>query len=64
MKNKKDRQIPAATFRKYGKLFAEGVIKDEYAVELSALLFLMAADVEFHNELEKDWDDWYEGPIH
>ena len=61
MKNKKDRQIPAATFRKYGKLFAEGVIKDEYAIELSALFFLMAADIEFHDELEKDWDDLWLG---
>ena len=27
------------------RLFAEGVIKDEYAMELAALFFLMAADI-------------------
>lgn len=64
MKKKNERSIPAATFRKYGKAFAEGKIKDEYAVELSALFFLMAADIEFHDELSEVWDDWYEGPIH
>jgi hypothetical protein len=37
--------------------------KDEYAPELAHLLFLMAADVEFHNQLAETWDDWYEGPI-
>ena len=63
-KKKHERSIPASTFRKYGKLFAEGKLEDEYALELSALFFLMAADVEFHDELAKDWDDWYEGPIH
>ena len=63
-KKKNERSIPAGTFRKYGKAFAEGHIRDEYAMELSALFFLMAADVEFHDELERDWDDWYEGPIH
>ena len=61
---KKERSVPASTFRKYGKLFAEGKLEDEYALELSALFFLMAADIEFHDELAKDWDDWYEGPIH
>ena len=62
--SKKDRQIPIETFEKYAKLFAEGKIEDEYAMELSALFFLMAADIEVHEELAKDWDDWYEGPIH
>ena len=61
---KKDRKIPASTFRKYGKLFAEGKIEEEYALEFSALFFLMAADIEFHDELAKDWDNYYEGPIH
>ena len=60
----KDRKIPIETFEKYGRLFAEGKIEDEYSMELAALFFLMAADIRFHNELEKDWDDWYEGPIH
>jgi len=64
MKKKNERSVPASTFRKYGKLFAEGKLEDEYALELSALFFLMAADIEFHDELAKDWDDWYEGPIH
>jgi len=64
MKKKNERSVPASTFRKYGKLFAEGKLEDEYALELSALFFLMAADIEFHEELAKDWDDWYEGPIH
>ena len=64
MKKKKERSVPASTFRKYGKLFAEGKLEDEYAMELAALFFLMAVDIEFHDELAKDWDDWYEGPIH
>ena len=64
MKKKNERSVPASTFRKYGKLFAEGKLEDEYALELSALFFLMAADIRFHKELEVDWDDWYEGPIH
>ena len=64
MKKKNERSVPASTFRKYGKLFAEGKLEDEYAMELAALFFLMAADIEFHDELAKDWDDWYEGPIH
>ena len=64
MNKKKERSVPASTFRKYGKLFAEGKLEDEYAMELAALFFLMAADIEFHDELAKDWDDWYEGPIH
>ena len=60
----KDRKIPPETFRKYGKLFAEGKIEDEYAVELAALFFLMAADVEFHDQLNQDWGDWWDGPMH
>ena len=63
-KKKNERRILAGTFRNDGKAFAEGHIREEYAMELSALFFLMAADVEFHDELERDWDDWYEGPIH
>ena len=64
MKKNKDREIPVETFEKYGRLFSEGVIKDEYGMELAALFFLMAADIEFHDELSEVWDDWYEGPIH
>ena len=37
--SKKDRKIPASAFRKYGKLFAEGKIEEEYALEFSALMF-------------------------
>ena len=62
--SKKDRKIPACAFRKYGKLFGVGNIEEEYALEFSALMFLMAAAIEFHDELAKNWDDWYEGPIH
>ena len=64
MKKKHDREIPVETFEKYGRLFSEGIIKDEYGMELAALFFLMAADIRFHKELEVNWDDWYEGPIH
>ncbi len=37
--SKKDRKIPVETFRKYGKLFSEGDIEDEYSMELAALFF-------------------------
>jgi len=60
----KERKIPVETFKKYGRLFAEGKIKDEYAMELAALFFLMAADIEFHEKLSEDWGDWWDGPMH
>ena len=57
------REIPAETLKMWAKYFEDGILQDEYAPELAHLFFLMAADVEFHNQLAETWDDWYEGPI-
>ena len=60
---KKPREIPADTFRHWGKCFQDGTLEDEFAPELAHLLYLLAADVEFHKQLANTWDEWYEGPI-
>ena len=61
---KKPRDIPAQTFRHWGQLFQDKILEDEYGDELAHLFFLMAADVEFHENLRDNWDNWYDGPIH
>ena len=50
---KKPREIPADTFRHWGKCFQDGTLEDEFAPELAHLLFLMAADVEFQFRVER-----------
>ena len=42
---KKPREIPADTFRKWGKCFQDGTLKDEFEPEFAHLLLLFAADV-------------------
>ncbi len=42
---KKPREIPADTFRHWGKCFQDGTLKDEYAPELAHLLFLMEGQI-------------------
>ena len=59
---KKPREIPAETFRTWAKFFEDGILEDEYGPELAHLLYLLAADVEFHKQLANTWDEWYEGP--
>ena len=60
---KKPREIPAETFRTWAKFSEDGILQDEYGPELAHLLYLLAADVEFHKQLANTWDEWYEGPI-
>lgn len=54
---KKLREIPAATLRHWAKCFQDGKLDDEYAEELASLLFLMAADAEFQDQLTETWND-------